>query len=108
MASAATLTSDEAIALIELASAPEQLFGTGDKQAYRRLARLVHPDANPGVGNQRAARAFAKLSTLWQQHREGGGALVASGDIASVTRLPAHGIAPRSVLSSAATPRTAT
>ena len=82
----------EAMALIESASTPEQLFGTGGKHAYRRLARLVHPDADPDRGNyprnERAARAFAKLSALWQQYREGGDALVASGDIATLVRVP--------------------
>ena len=102
----------EAIALIESASTPERLFGTGEqqaRQAYRRLARLVHPDAyhgDPGAGppQERAARAFAKLSALWQQHREGGGALVASGDIASVTSLPDRGRIPAGVLKLARDP----
>jgi hypothetical protein len=103
-------STDEAMALIESASTPGQLFGPDEqqaRQAYRRLARLVHPDANPGTGsgagaagdpsfrvprNERAARAFAKLSALWQQHREGGGALVASGDIASLVRVPGGGL----------------
>jgi hypothetical protein len=140
MASTTALTCDEAIALIESANDPEYLFRTDDRQAYRRLARLVHPDANPGVGNERAARAFAKLSALWQQHRVGDGApqaqsggsggrsprdtgapqarsggfggrsprdtgaLAASGDIASVIRLPAHGGVPASVLKLARDP----
>ena len=86
----AVLTSDEALRFIESASTVEQLFGPDEqraRQAYRRLARLVHPDANPH--HERAARAFAKLSTLWRQHDRGGGSvLVASGDIASVTRVP--------------------
>jgi len=104
----AALTSDEAMTLIESASTAEQLFGPDAqraRQAYRRLARLVHPDANPC--QERAGRAFARLSMLWQQHHRAGdeaprarpgepgegsprdtGGLVASGDIASVTRVP--------------------
>jgi len=84
----ATLTSDDALTFIESASTAELLFGPDEqraRQAYRRLARLVHPDANPG--NERAARAFAKLSLLWRQRSpRDTGALVASGDIASLTR----------------------
>jgi hypothetical protein len=90
MAGATVTTGDEAMALIESASAPGQLFWGDEqqaRQAYRRLARLVHPDAGAGGGEERAARAFAKLSALWQQHRAGD-TLAASGDIASVIRVP--------------------
>jgi serine/threonine protein kinase len=86
----AALTSDEAVTLIESAGSAGELFGPDVQrahQAYRRLARLVHPDANPQ--HERAARAFARLSMLWRQHSpRDTGALVASGDIASVTRVP--------------------
>ncbi|MCW2936191.1 MAG: heat shock protein DnaJ domain protein [Actinomycetia bacterium] len=145
-ASTAALTSDEAMALIESASTAEQLFGPDEqqaRQAYRRLTRLVHPDANTGANSntdantgpdtagesahrtprtERAARAFTKLSALWQQHRAGDGApqarsggsggcsprdtsaSAASGDIASVIRLPAHGGVPAGVLKLARDP----
>jgi serine/threonine protein kinase len=107
------MTTEEAIALIEAATGPAAIFGSpagpgkAAQQTYRRLASLVHPDSSPGTPvaadaggrppatprSDRATSAFAKLAALWQQHREGsashnGGALVASGDIASITRIP--------------------
>jgi len=76
------MTTAEAIALIEAASAPGDLFGGDGSDAYRRLARLTHPDSHPG--DSRAASAFTRLATLWQQHRDGHGRLVARGDIATL------------------------
>src|SRR5579863_7433986 len=79
---AADMTSAEAIALIEAAELPEDLFGADATRCYRRLARLTHPDAHPG--DTRAAAAFAKLAALWQRHQDGSGSLVARGAIANV------------------------
>jgi hypothetical protein len=76
------VTSAEAIASVEAARGPHDLFGTDAARAYRRLAQLTHPDICPGDG--RAARAFAKLTALWRQHQDGHGALVARGDIANL------------------------
>jgi hypothetical protein len=78
----AGLTSAEAIALIEAARAPGDLFGRDAARRYRRLAQLTHPDAHPG--EVRAALAFAKLAALWQRHQDGSGPLVARGDIANL------------------------
>ena len=61
------MTSAEAIALIEAAARPEDLFGAGAARQYRELARLTHPDARPG--DRRAAGAFAKLARLWRHPR---------------------------------------
>jgi hypothetical protein len=86
---------EEAVRLIEAAREAADLFGTGSEAArrYRRLARLVHPDANPA--DARAAAAFARLAGLWQ-HYQGRrptsgsgsesryGALAARGDIANL------------------------
>src|SRR5262249_10083550 len=92
------MSSDEAVALIEAAASPASLFGhlTGAdaQREYRRLARLVHPDASPAHASsagpsKRAAAAFAKLSALWQQ-REGTSGLATAGDIANLIRLPAQ------------------
>ncbi len=80
--SAADLTSAEAIALIEAADGPDDLFGGDAARSYRRLARLTHPDAHPG--DARAAAAFGKLAALWQRHQDGSGPLVARGDIANL------------------------
>ena len=56
------MTREEAVRLIEAARDPEELFGTGGPRAYRRLARLVHPD----VGGPRSA--FDRLTALWRAH----------------------------------------
>jgi len=79
------MTSAEAIALIEAAGGPAELFGDDAAGTYRRPARLTHPDAHPG--DSRAAGAFAKLATLWQVYREDSGPLIARGDIANLYRL---------------------
>ena len=76
------LTSAEAIALIEAACGPGDLFDGDAGGSYRRLARLTHPDAHPG--DTRAAAAFAKLAALWRRHQDGSGSLVARGDIANL------------------------
>ena len=56
------LTTDEAIALVERATA-EELFGGDDPaRTYRRLARLTHPDS----AGPRGTKAFARLSELWR------------------------------------------
>jgi len=99
----------EAIALIEAARAPGDLFGGAARavpgpgrpsgpddgaaaaRIYRRLARLTHPDARPG--DARAAAAFARLATLWQGYgaAAAAGALVARGDLANLYRCGARG-----------------
>jgi len=76
------LTSAEAIALIEAASGPGDLFGRDAARSYRRLAQLTHPDTHAGDG--RAAAAFAKLAALWQRRQDGSGPLVARGDVANL------------------------
>lgn len=76
------MTADEAIALIESAASPGVLFGADPQRAYRRLARLTHPDAHPG--SPRAAAAFARLAALWQQWQGRPGTLVAAGDVANL------------------------
>jgi len=81
-ASAVPITAADAIALIEAAAAPGDLFGSGAVRCYRRLARLTHPDAMPG--DARAASAFAKLAALWKQHQGAYGPLVARGDLANL------------------------
>ena len=82
LTTAAGLTSEGAIALIEAADAPEDLFGRDAARCYRRLARLTHPDARPG--DARAAAAFGKLGVLWRRYRDGSGPLVARGDVANL------------------------
>jgi hypothetical protein len=79
---AGPVTTAEAIALIEAARGPGDLFGADGADGYRRLARLTHPDSHPG--DTRAASAFARLAALWRQHQDEPGRLVARGDIANL------------------------
>lgn len=83
------MTSAEAIALIETATGPRDVFGDGDGTAaarlYRRLARLTHPDACPG--DSRAAGAFAKLAELWRRRQGSYGSLLVRGDIGNLYRV---------------------
>lgn len=84
---------DEALALVSAAKKPADLFGdrhvpaaeghddarggTGGRGAdaapavrrYRRLARLLHPDAVPAHRRAEAQAAFAALSALWARHQ---------------------------------------
>jgi hypothetical protein len=78
------MTSAEAIALIEAAARPADLFGAGAARRYRELARLTHPDALPG--DRRAAAAFAKLARLWRLRAPG--LALFRGDIANLYQVP--------------------
>lgn len=49
-------------------------------EAYRKLSKIVHPDAAPATESARATEAFAKLSALWAAFTPGG----LSGDIADL------------------------
>ncbi|GGS96440.1 hypothetical protein GCM10010156_63280 [Planobispora rosea] len=56
-------TTAEAITLVNAATDPEDLFsGDNPERAYRRLARLLHPDL---ASRPDAAAAFVKLARLW-------------------------------------------
>ncbi|MFF5210247.1 lipopolysaccharide kinase InaA family protein [Streptosporangium sp. NPDC000396] len=70
-------TTAEAIALVSAARTPADLFG-GDSphRAYRRLARLLHPDLTPGP---EAAEAFAKLAGLWAARNRPAGTVITTG-----------------------------
>ncbi len=79
------VTTTAAIAMIEAAAGPGDLFGLDGGRCYRRLARLTHPDTRPG--DHRAAAAFAKLAGLWRQRHLGDrGTLAARGDLANLYR----------------------
>jgi hypothetical protein len=56
------MTRAEAVRLIRTARTPAELFDAGGVRAYRRLARLVHPD----TGGPR--EAFDRLTALWHAH----------------------------------------
>ncbi|MEV4256834.1 molecular chaperone DnaJ [Spirillospora sp. NPDC049652] len=98
----------EAVALLERAASPADVFGEAEDglaadaeveadaeaaRLYRRLARLVHPDATPDG----SSRHFARLSELWHDynaarmpvmevgaHRFRLGETLASGDVAEL------------------------
>lgn len=57
---------------IESAQAPADLFKDADtaRSTYRRLAKYVHPDANP-ADVPRAENAFARLAELWNEYNHG-------------------------------------
>ncbi|MFB4307992.1 molecular chaperone DnaJ [Actinomadura sp. GTD37] len=61
---------DDALARLDRARVPADLFGADGAEAarrYRRLARLVHPDATGG----RTRDAFVRLNALWRAyHRD--------------------------------------
>lgn len=90
------MTRDEAVALLDRAASPADVFGEDEAEAarlYRRLARLVHPDATADG----SSRHFARLSELWRDHHAANtpvmevgahrfrvGETVASGDVAEL------------------------
>lgn len=80
-----SLSWQDAVALIEAAREPGDLFGLTDPaRSYRRLARLTHPDSS--ADQAATCRAFEKLSALWAQYRDVCATPVASGDIANLYR----------------------
>jgi hypothetical protein len=99
-AAANAVATHDAIAFIEAASTPLELFGADLAEAarrYRRLARLTHPDACPG--DAQAAAAFGRLTELWRCHigRRGPDGppldvspddLFARGDVANLYQAP--------------------
>lgn len=87
--SGAPRRSAEAIALIEAARCPEDLFGDNAASRYRRLARLTHPDAHPA--DARAAAAFAKLAAMWRELQQTTERFIVAGDIANFYSGP-HGL----------------
>lgn len=65
----------EALARLDRARVPADLFGDDEAEAvrrYRRLARLVHPDATGG----RTMDAFIRLNALWRAHSGGDTSLI--------------------------------
>lgn len=57
---------DKALAKIEAATVPQDLFANGDSlREYRRLALLVHPDTSSERLKDRTTAAFSKLADLY-------------------------------------------
>ncbi|GAA0653946.1 hypothetical protein GCM10010193_00070 [Kitasatospora atroaurantiaca] len=66
----------EALAAVAGATHPDDLFPADLHEAarrYRRLARLLHPDAAPAAHRAEAQAAFVSLGHLWELHRCTGG-----------------------------------
>ncbi|WP_412542576.1 molecular chaperone DnaJ [Longispora sp. K20-0274] len=100
----------EVLGAVHAARTPGELFGTDEPaRAYRRMARVLHPDVAPD--REAATAAFARLADLWAEHegRPAGGAvlttplhryrmgsLIATGDLANLFHL--HHFAGRAVL----------
>ncbi|TDC61739.1 molecular chaperone DnaJ [Actinomadura sp. GC306] len=66
---------DDALARLGRARVPADLFGEDAAEAarrYRRLARLVHPDATGG----RTRDAFLKLNELWRGYNGGNATVI--------------------------------
>ncbi|RKR92289.1 hypothetical protein BDK92_6727 [Micromonospora pisi] len=64
----------EAVALVRAARTPSDLFGNEQPAAtYRKMARLLHPDAAPAGETSTATAVFARLADLWAGHQGRGG-----------------------------------
>ncbi|MEV4624852.1 molecular chaperone DnaJ [Micromonospora sp. NPDC049523] len=95
------MTFAEAVALVDAARTPGELFRGEDAAAtYRKLARLLHPDAVPAWRRATATVVFARLSSLWATHQGRGDATLttrrhryslgerfATGDLANLYRV---------------------
>lgn len=74
MTATETFEFEVAVAMITSAPNPQAIFGDGDgdewhaeaQATYRRLARVVHPDAKNGPEDE-ASAAFVKLGELWER-----------------------------------------
>ncbi|GLY06025.1 MULTISPECIES: hypothetical protein [Actinoplanes] len=65
------ITFDEAVACIRTANSFDDLTNdASSRQAYRRWARIVHPDAVSAAQRVTATDAFAKLSILYEKRAE--------------------------------------
>lgn len=65
---------NDALREVEKATTAADLFDFSDPSGaaakHKQLAALLHPDKNPATVAE-ATEAFAKLSSLWRQYREG-------------------------------------
>jgi serine/threonine protein kinase len=58
-------TLDEALDRVRVARTRDELFGAGGADAYRALAKLIHPDRVPPERVREATEAFARLTSMW-------------------------------------------
>ena len=83
MTCARPMSSAEAIALVEAARGPDDLFGAG-RGSCVPAAGAADPSRHLPRRQPRGATAFAKLAALWRQYQDGHGVLLARGDIANL------------------------
>jgi len=72
-----TASLDEALELLRRARTPADLFGPDQDSAartYRRLVRLLHPDATGGRGGEE----FTRLNALWRAYNRTGPVTIAT------------------------------
>ncbi len=87
---------DAALRDLDLAATPTALFGPLPAEggsvprvataAYRRLARLLHPDAAPADRATEAEAGFTKLTQGWRRYREAAEGGLGLDDITLLTR----------------------
>ncbi|GAA1102044.1 molecular chaperone DnaJ [Nocardiopsis metallicus] len=87
---------DAALSALDLAADPAALFGplpavggtlpAGATAEYRRLARLLHPDAAPVGRSTEAANGFARLTEAWRYYRKAAEGGLGLDDITIATR----------------------
>ncbi|TDD64866.1 molecular chaperone DnaJ [Actinomadura rubrisoli] len=108
---------DDALARLDRVRVPADLFGDDTAEAarrYRRLARLVHPDATGG----RTREAFIRLNALWRAYGRADAAVITtrhrsyvlggdpiSGDLAELYPAEAEGVPGRLLLKMPRDPR---
>jgi serine/threonine protein kinase len=82
----AGMTFEEAVARISTARSFQELAGSGNSagRAYRKWAKLIHPDTVSAQRRATATDAFAKLSALYQRKAESRPEPWGSGDVADL------------------------
>lgn len=70
--SAAPNASERIFREIESATDPRKFFGTDPDARFKSLAVIIHPDRHPGALNDRATKAFQKLSEMFSKLKNGG------------------------------------
>lgn len=101
---------DAALRALDLAAHPAELFGPlppgggavppAATAEYRRLARLLHPDAAPAGRAAGAGTGFARLTEAWRRYREAAEGGLGLDDITLLTRERTYHVSRGGVLAS--------